>query len=252
MDSFTQDNERAVIGGNAPPLVDPDLLAQCKGRVDEFAAKTREWLDLGEIANADQASRLADFITGARKVSKVIDEARVKAKKPHDDAGKAVQAIFTPLLDTLTKLADRVKPMQAAWLRKDQARLDAEKAAQEARAAALRLEAEAASLLAQASNNVAAEVEAEALAKQAADLEKAANRDVRAKVESASGAGRTMSTRVNRRAQITNIRLLFLHYQNRPEVAEVLERLANADIRARDVDETLIPGISIIDMEQAA
>lgn len=237
---------------NGPPLVDPEIIAQTKAKVEDFAASAGEWLAVGQIASAEQAGELADYIAGARQVWKRVDEARVAAKKPHDDAAKAVQGMFTPLLETITRCVDKLKPMQADWLRREQARLDAERAEQRRAADAARIAAEEAAAIAASTNSISGELEAERLQKQAADLEKAANREVRANVQSASGGGRTMALRKIKKARITDINRLFRHHRERPEVAEVLIRLTEADVRAKGWDGTTPPGAEIYEIDSAA
>jgi hypothetical protein len=245
-------SELPPLGHNKPPLVDPELIAQSKAKVEAFAASAGEWLALGEIPDAEKAGELADYIAGARQVYKRVDEARVAAKKPHDEAAKAVQGMFTPLLDTITRCVEKLKPMQAAWLRKEQERIDAEKAEQRRLADAARVAAEEAAALAAANNSIAGELEAERLQDEAKKLEKEANREVRANVQSASGGGRTMALRTIKKVRIKDINHLYRAYRDRPEVAEVLTRLAEADVRAKGWDGTPPPGTEVYEADSAA
>jgi len=241
----------AGLGHNKPPLVDPDLLDQTDARIAEFADKAKEWLDLGEITSQEQSANLTDFITGARGVFKVVDKARADAKKPHDEASKAVQALFAGKLSTIERIVDRVKPLQAAWLAKENARIEAEQAEKRRLAEAARLEAEAKASIAAAHGDIAGEIAAEEAAKEAAKLQKAAEKPLKANAGSASGAGRTMSLRKTRVAEIDNIRLAFMQFWDRTEVAEVLTRLANAELRGSP-DLLEIPGFKVTIKETVA
>jgi hypothetical protein len=51
-----------------------------------------------------------------RKARKDADEARVAEKKPHDDAAKAVQAKWTPLLDKCELAETTAKKALAPYL----------------------------------------------------------------------------------------------------------------------------------------
>lgn len=245
--------DTAEIGHNNPPAYDPEALAAEEARAREFADAAGAFLDLGELDNEDDAQRLNDYIAGARKVRKAIDDARKAAKKPHDDAGKEVQAAFTPIIETVDRSVKRVQPMLTAWLDKKEAERKAleEKQRQEAEAAAKA--AEEAAERAAGRNDIAGEVEAEEAAKRAEEMRKEADRTAKstAKVASATGGTRSAGLRTVRSARITNVRMLFQHYSDRPEVEDVLLRLANADIRSKDVDETAIPGIEIIETRKA-
>jgi hypothetical protein len=234
---------------NGPPLVDPDLLKQSKDKANQFAEAGSDWLKLGEITTKEQAEGLADFISGAAKVWKRIDEARVAAKKPHDDAAKVVQSAFKPLLDVIDATKSKVQPLQRAWLVKEQARLDEEQAERRRQAEEARIAAENAAAIAAANNNIAGEVQAQAALKEAAQDEKAASKEVRAQVQSASGAGRTQSLRKLYEAEIVDINNVYRHYRDRPEVAQALKRLADADIRSKDWDGVAIPGTRTVEKD---
>ena len=71
---------------NGPPPFDPDAFAAVKAKVDNFALTAGAWADLGEIDSQDRAERASDFVDGARKVYREVDEARKVAKAPHDVA----------------------------------------------------------------------------------------------------------------------------------------------------------------------
>lgn len=109
-------------------------------------------------------------------------------------------------------------------------------------AEAQRLAAEAA-----ASNDIMGQVEAEALAKQAAQETLAAERMTAkaGKSQSASGGGRTIALVTTRTAQIDNIRLAFMAVQDHPYVVEAIQRALNERIRAKDFNGAAIPGVSI-------
>ncbi|MDP1577513.1 MAG: hypothetical protein Q8L76_12240, partial [Cypionkella sp.] len=182
------------------------------------------------------------------QVTKRIDEARVSAKRPYDDRAKAVQAAFAPMLDEIDRCVTRLKPMQAAWLRIEQARLDAGREEKRRAAEELRQQAEAAELMAKANNSIGGEIEAERLTKEADDMQKAADREVKAQAKSASGAGRTMSMRKIKVAKINNQNAVYMFFRDRIEVADILQRLANGAVRAGQV----VPGTMVDEVESAA
>jgi hypothetical protein len=237
---------------NGPPLVDPEILAQSRAKVEDFTRKASDWLQVGEITSAEQAGDLADYISGARSVWKRIDEARSTAKKPHDDASKSVQGMFTPLLDAITRSVDKLKPLQAAWLRKEQKRLDDEREAKRREADILRQQAEEAAALAAANNSVTGELEAERLQKEADAMARSASREVKANVQSASGGGRTMAIRKTKKARITDINNAYRHYRDRAELAELLIGFAERDIRAKGWDGVDPPGFETYEVDGVA
>lgn len=245
-------NPRAIMGANNPPPYDPEVLADLAKRTDEFmAASTAIRQTAVPIQNEEHAALLTDHIGGLRGLSKQVDEARKAAKKPHDDAGKAVQEAFMPLLDRIKRAVDFMLAEQTAWISKKaeaerKRKAEEERIARERQAEADRLAREAA-----ASGDFDAEARAAQAQAEAERLAKQAAKPATVNQGSATGAARTIGLVKVRSAKITNINLLFLHYRDRPEVAEVLLRLANADIRAKDVDDSLIQGIEIIETEVA-
>lgn len=251
---MTDQNTRAVIGDNRPPPFDPDEFDKFQTKVSDFLDAAGDWLDLKEVETEEQSEKLTDFVSGARAVFRGVDDARKAAKKPHDDAGKEVQAAFTPLLDKLERAVKKVKALQTAYLtkkdeahRREQARLAAE--AEVKRKAAEKMAAAAA-----ARNDINAEVDAEEAMKEADRLAKEATRITNAKVGSATGGGRSMALRTLKEVEITNINVLFMHFRNHPDVAETLRRLAQAEVRSAGYDhlKSPIPGITITERKVAA
>jgi ATPase subunit of ABC transporter with duplicated ATPase domains len=173
-------------------------------------------------------------------------------RSPHDDAGKAVQAAYTPILDALKKAVTRVEPLQRGWLRKveEAQRAEAERLRKEAEAAARAAEEEARK--AESRNDIAGEAAAEAAAKKAEEMRKEAERAAKAKaqVASATGGARTASLRKQKDVRITNPRTLFLAIEGDAEVQECLLRVARRIVRAKDFSGSL-PGVEIFETEKA-
>ena len=219
-------------GGSEPLPYDAERHAKLRLQALAFADACGKWRDLKTITTAEQAEKLTDFVAGARGLTKKVEETRKAEKKVWDDKGAAVQKAFVALTDILTRATESVKPLQADWLKREQDRINAEQA--EKRRLAEEAAAEAARLAAQAAtrNDVVGEAEAEKAAKEAAKLQKAAGRDVRAKAGSATGGGRTMSLRTVKTAQIVSQNAIYMHFREHPRVQEVLQALANEAVRA--------------------
>lgn len=201
-------------------------------RVTAFADACGKWRDLGRITSQDQSERLSDFVTGARGLYKTIEESRKSEKGVWDAKASAVQAAYAPLIAAITKATDKVKPMQADWLQREQFRIDAENREKARIAAEARAEAERMAAQAAARNDVMGEAEAEKRLADAAKQEKAAARPVKASSASATGGGRTMSLRTTRTANIVNQNAVYMRFRDDPAVRDVLQRLANQAVRS--------------------
>ncbi|MCA0424024.1 MAG: hypothetical protein LCH61_12000 [Proteobacteria bacterium] len=214
------------------PPYDLTIHTAFKLRVDAFADACGKWRDLKVIQTAEQAEKLTDFISGARGIAKQIEENRKAEKGIWDAKGAEVQKAYVGLMDVMTRAIETVKPLQADWLKREQDRIDAEKA-EAARIASEKAE-EAARLAAEAAarNDVAGEVEAERLAKDAAKEVKAAARPTSAKAGSASGGGRAMALRTVRTAEIHSFNAVYMHFREDPDVRALLQSKANAAIRS--------------------
>lgn len=220
------------MGHNNPPAFDPEILSGLTEKVNDFVDAAGAWKDLKKIDNREMSDKLGDYIVGSRGVYKEVDEARKKQKKPHDDAGKAVQAAFLPLLNKLDKAAKEAKKLQSAWLVEEQRRIDEERRKAEAEARAKAEAARKAAEEAERRNDISGQVDAEKEAKAAEKELKRSAKPQKAQAGTATGGGRTMSLRIYRFAKVTNVYKAFNAYKDAPEVIEVLERLATADLRA--------------------
>lgn len=252
-DIVRRDDAPPPSGHNIPPLFDMDAYVAMVEQVNGFAAAGGEWLDLKEINTDEEAQYLADFVAGARKKAKEVDAWRVEAKRPHDAAAKAVQDAARRPVDTLDRVIARALALLTPYQSRKKREAEERAAAQRAEAQRQKEEAERLALQAAARNDIAGEVAAEEAAKEAAALEKAANKTevIGGRVQSASGGGRTVALVEIRSAAIDNLTQVFLFFRDRAEVLDVLQRLGNAHVRAKDFDGRDIPGTRTITTEQA-
>ena len=236
---------------------DPAKHAELQAHVQVFCDAAGKWLDIKTVQNTEQAERLTDFITGARALHKRVEDSRKAEKKPWDDLGKKVQDAYKPMTGppdkqgknagALVLIGMRMDQMQKDWLRREDARIAAEKREAEAKARAAREAAEKAAAEAAARNDISGQVEAEEALKAAQKQEKAASKPVKAQAGSATGAGRTMALRTVRTAEIVNRKAALLYWMNDPALIAELQRIANAAVRSGEIteDQAILAGIKI-------
>lgn len=235
-------------GHNRPPPVDPDLLGAFRERIERAAETAGSWLDAKVIESDEDASRARDYIRAIKALKDEIDAARQDAKRPHDEAAKAVQEAFRPLLTPLIFTDGAVKSMLSRFAERKRAALEEDR---DARLAALRAElaeAEQAAEAARGRNDVlgiaGAEDRAGDLRKQIKALAGKAGAP-KVQIGSATGGARTMGQRTVRRATLVNVNHAFMHYRDHPALRECLESLANADLRAAKGAAVDLPGFII-------
>jgi hypothetical protein len=229
-------NDRIVDGGNAPPAFDAH-----KANIDDLRTEATVWLDGQAVTTAEEAEGLTTLIDLARIARDAADAQRVAEKKPHDDASKAVQAKWKPLVDGAQRILDVCLEKVAAWRVAERDRKEAAAALARAEAEA---EAEAATAALQGS---AGDLVAREQAEQVVESAKMAGK-VASKAEKAATKGNGLRTFY--RAQITDFAAAARHYWQ-PEhdrfEALVLE-FAQRDVTAGRRD---IPGVTAIPEHKA-
>lgn len=222
-----------MIGHNQPPPLEAHSL-----HIEDLFALVSGSLAAGPITTDEQEAALDDLLDDLRKAKKAADEQRAIEKRPHDEAAKAVQANWKPLIDRCDKGADAIKaaltPYRTAKQRaKDEgARIAREEADAKQRAAQEAL---------RASDDLEARFAAEEQLKQAGKLAAQANRIDRAPT----------GLRTTWQAEVTDRRAALNHYiRTQPEAFEALiQSLADADARGTRAP---VPGVIFHEIKRAA
>lgn len=236
---------------NEPPLYDLERFAEFEKLIEEFSDAASDYLKAGEVTTRQQAERLNDLISGSRDLFKRVETQRKADKEPWSRRATGVDTAFKPLKNRIESIANKLKPLQTAFLKKQQEEVDAKRREAEAAARAEREAAEKKMREAEANLNAAAMADAEAALKQAEKQEKEAAKQVKAKVGSHTGGGRSASLRTVRTATVVHVVKVALHYREDPRLLDALTAIVNQDLRAAKVDDSLIPGIAITE-EQVA
>jgi len=193
---------------------------------------------IGEATNDEQAAALDKLLDDFRIAKRDADKERAAEKKPHDDAAKAVQAKWKPLIDRCDIATKAIKDALTPY------RTAKQRAADEA-ARKAREEAEAAHRAAQEafkSSDLDDRLEAERLAAQAKAMQVQAN-----KIDRQSTGLRTYWV-----AEVTDRKLALLHYiKTQPEAFEALiQSLADRDART-EATRRDIPGVKFHERKEA-
>lgn len=237
----------ATIGDNNPPPYDAAELEEFEKTLREFAHAGDEWNKFEKLENAEQAGKLNDFVSGLKSFKSKVDKARKAAKDPWLTKGREVDAAFNSRIAAIDVILKAVNPLSTDWLKREQERLNAERRAAEEQARQEAARAEEMKRQAEARGDLLGVADAEEAKKDAEAAQKAAAKPQKARASSATGAGRAQSLRQTKVVYVENVRLLFLHFQDHPDVKDVLGRIAAQTVRQAGYDETKnpIPGIRI-------
>lgn len=131
----------AGIGDNSRDL---SLAAQIR----DYAETALSWLrKAGGIKDKLSSDMAANYRAELLRLAKDADKQRETEKRPHDDAAKAVQAKWKPIIDDATFAANTIRDELTKWMRAEEARQEAARRAKfeaEQRAVAIaRAEADA-------------------------------------------------------------------------------------------------------------
>lgn len=223
-------NPDAVIGNNNPP--DP-LIAEAEERI----TTANRWLtERKEITDAAMADKLAFYISQVSGTFDALDEQRLQEGR--DFKIKQDKKYSSPL-DLLTRAKTALVALRTAWLKKEDARLLAEKAALEAEAKrkadaaaeAVRLAEEEAQK--KGGDPLRAAAAADALKKEAEVATERAQAEPAKAVIKGTYTTRAVGLREVWDAQITDAAAAFKTYKKRPEVVtairDAMQKVAKAD-----------------------
>lgn len=244
MDTTT--DPRLQMGGNNPP---EPLLVEAAERIET----ANKWLsERKEITDAETADKLSFFISQADATWKALNEQRLQEGRDFDAAQKKK---YTPL-PLLLLAKEKLVPIRSAWLKKEQDRLETERAAaqkviDDARKAAEEAVQKAVEEAAKdkGGNVLEAEMAAEEAKARISEAEKAAE----AVPERAHIKGAYTTKAVGLKdywsAEVTDLSAAFKHYNSKKNprrealndaIREAIQDFANKDAKALK-DVTLAP-----------
>lgn len=212
--------------------------------LSQFKNAVADWSQ-GVVTDAN-AGPLRDLIGKIKGLAKDAEKDRKKLKEPHLEAGKKVDRDFKPVATTADSLTAPLNKMLTEYLRAEDERK--RKEAEEARRKA---EAEAKAAQALKDDEFVGAEMAERAEQSELEAKRAAKEAETVNVQG-NDSSRALGLRTYRSANITNPSMLVGHYASHPDVLEVCEKLANAEIRAAKGGVVSIPGVEIIEEKRVA
>jgi hypothetical protein len=244
------ETEAPPIGHNNPPADTPFDKAQ--EAISLLDVEASNWFDGAPIENEAQAGDVARILDAARKVWKEADAARKEEKKPHDDAAKAVQEKWNPLLSAADRIAECARKAQTKWLIKlDEAkRAEAERIRKEAEEKE-RAARELASQAAESGKLDDAKARDDAIKESQRAARDAAHADTDRARAKGAGMGRAIGLRTSYRAEVIDRRLLLNHIAttDADALTAFVTDWAQASVRSGRRE---IPGVNVVEERNAA
>lgn len=218
--------------------------------IDGLFTEAKNWLDskgVNSQADADGVSKLLD---AARQAAKTADDARKAEKKPHDEAGKAVQERWRPILDKADLVATTCKAALKPYLEKLEAeKLAIAEAARREAKEKMKIAATAVRKAHENEGNLAERETAEIMLASAQRSEVAAKRAEKDKAQ-AKGGSRAVGLRSTWHPVLVDGLAAARNYwqTRRPEMETYFLSLAETDVRA---GARQIPGFDVIEEKSA-
>lgn len=241
-------NDRAVIGGNAPPDDPFDVISQMYR--EQRAAGSAWMTDVPVIETQEQADFAAAFIRQCRDLKKRAEDAFKTERAPLDDAVKACRAKWNTIIDGLPTVLGPVQQRVTAWQIAEDDRIAAERAAarkaaeeaaraaaeEEARAAELARKADAGELAGTGVNVLAA---ADAAAEARLEAERRATELAAAERAKVAAGGQFTVGGVKKSMTLRTFKTLEWDTEQSPRLSTVVSALVKAGLGKRVQDALL-------------
>lgn len=245
----TGEPREAKIGDNNPPADTLSPFETMQIHINDLYEEALNWLDKDDIANESQAEQVTRLKGMLDEAAKTADAERAAEKKPHWDAGKAVDAKWKPIIEIADKAKRAAARKLTPWLQAIQAEKDRIAAEERAKAKAAQEALQRAHEEQQRTGNLADVERTEELERAAKEQNKAAARAAKDTSAIKTDAGRT-SLRTYWLVKVNEPHLLLAHYRSTdPDwLKTVLRERAERDIRggARN-----LPGCNIWSEQRA-
>lgn len=114
---------------DAPTIGDNSSDVSLAEQIANYAAQALAWLKKAGIKDTKSKDTAANYRAELIRLSKEADAQRTAEKKPHDDAAKAVQLKWKPLIDTADVAAEELRNGLTAYMSAEKRRLEAEQRA---------------------------------------------------------------------------------------------------------------------------
>ena len=204
------------IGDATPPVPGPghnlpaDPAEALMLEIEQEIDAALSWLELHQerIEQSAEADQAEELINRLRKLSRKADKLRKEEKQPHLDAARAVDDRWRPAIQRPKQVIEQLRKVLTTWLR----------------------------------------AQKEAARRQAEEKLKAGALEASANPATSGLSGRKVALRRRKVAVIEDYQAALKHFADHPDVRTLVQRLANAAVRAGEE----VPGVKVKIEEIAA
>lgn len=112
--------------GEAPTIGDNSCDLSLAEQITEYAKQALGWLKKHGVKTKTDSDKAANYRAELLKLAKEADAARDAEKRPHLEAGRAIDAKYKPLVDEAKTAADVIRDELTAFMTAEKRRLEAE------------------------------------------------------------------------------------------------------------------------------
>lgn len=216
--------------GDAPEIGSNSGDLSLAEQIRDYAANALAWLRKAGITDSVSKDKAANMRAKLIDLRKTADAERDAKKRPHDEASRAVQAEYKPLIDEADAAAEEIRGALTAYMReedrREKARRDEEhRKAQEAAAAErARIEKERAEKLAR--DPIAALTDPEP------EFPEAPPPPEEVKIRAGGQRGRATGLRTVTNYVVADYAATLAHVKDHPDVVAAVEKVARAQAKA--------------------
>lgn len=229
--------ETGVWPGDAPQAGHNSGTLSLAEQIRDYAGMALGWLRKGGIKDAVSKDKAANFRAKLLELGKSADAERDAKKLPFDEAARAVQAEYKPMIDEAKAAAEELRAALTAYMREEERqereRREAEFRKQQEAAAAERARIEAERAEKMARDPIAAMTDPEP------ELPVAPSEPKPVKVRAGGQRGRATGLRTVTTYIVTDYAAALAHVQNHPDVVAAVEKVVRAQAKAGAV----VPGV---------
>lgn len=223
------------IGNNSGTLSLPE-------EINDAVSNALAWLSKSGITDKTSADQAANWRQRLLDLSKQADAQRETEKRPHDEAAKAVQAKWKPVVDTAKSAADTIRDALTVWMRAEEAKARAEAEAKR------KLAEEAARKAKEAADAARAEAAARNAPPPPEPVDVPLPFVKPVKVQAGGQRGRKTGLRTITVYEVTDYAAALAHVQGHADVRAAVEKVCRAMAQAG----AAVPGVTAREEQVAA